>query len=439
MEWSNKLPERHQIIVVGGGAGGLELATKLGKRLGRRRQADIILIDSKQTHLWKPLLHQVAAGSLDVGEQQLEYLAQAHWRHFRFRLGKMSGLDREQQYVFVAPTYNEKGEEIIPERRFYYDTLVIAVGSMSNDFGIKGVREHCLFLDTLVQAQQFQQHLLNRMLYLHTHQHDDEMGVAIIGAGATGVELAAQLHTVTRALSAYGLDELNPERDIKLHIIEAGPRILPALPESVMEKTCESLERIGVQIHVNERVVEVTRDGVKTANGDCIPAGICVWAAGIKAPDFLRDIDGLETNGINQLVVNKKLQTTHDKNIFAFGDCAACPDEVNTFVPPRAQAAHQQASFLYKALCKRLNGLSSENEYVYRDYGSLVTLGRYSTVGSLMGAIPGTIFISGYIARMVYLSLYKMHQIAIYGWFRTTMLTLAKVLRRSVDPEVKLH
>lgn len=416
----------------------MELVTKLGYRLGRKRLADIILIDSKQTHIWKPLLHQVAAGSLDVGEQQLEYLAQAYWRHFRFRLGKMSGLDRRQRFVIVAPTYNEKGEEIIPERRFYYDTLVIAVGSVSNDFGIKGVREHCLFLDTLAQAQYFQQQLLNRLLYLHTHQHDEQLGVAIIGAGATGVELAAQLHTVTRMLTSYGLDELKPERDIKLHIIEAGPRILPALPESVMEKTCEGLERIGVQIHVNERVVEVTREGVKTANGDFIPAGICVWAAGIKAPDFLRDIDGLETNRINQLVVQKNLQTTRDENIFAFGDCAECPGEGNEVVPPRAQAAHQQASFLYKAICKRLDG-KPWGEYVYHDYGSLVTLGRYSTVGSLMGSVPGTIFVSGFIAKMVYLSLYKMHQIALFGWFRTAMLTLAKFLRRSVDPQIKLH
>lgn len=434
------MADKHQIVIVGGGAGGLELATKLGDGLGRKGKAEITLIDAKRTHLWKPLLHQVAAGSLDIGDQQLEYLAQARWRHFRFRLGKMCGLDRHNRLVIVAPTVNEKGEEVIPQRSFRYDSLVIAVGSVSNDFGIKGVQEHCLFLDTLDQAQRFQQHLLNRMLYLHTHKRrpDEQLGVAIIGAGATGVELAAQLHTVTRVLSAYGLDELNPEQDIKLHIIEAGPRILPALPEPVMEKTCISLAKLGVEIHVNERVVEVTKDGIKTANGDFIPAGITVWAAGIKAPDFLRDIDGLETNRINQLVVKTNLQTTRDEHIFALGDCAACQDKTGVMVPPRAQAAHQQASFLYKVLRSRLKDMSY-GEYQYRDYGSLVTLGRYSTVGSLMGSIPGTIFVTGYIARLVYLSLYKLHQIAVYGWLRTALLTFSKLLRRSVDPEVKLH
>lgn len=429
-----------RIIVVGGGAGGLELASKLGQRLGRRGIAEITLIDSKRTHLWKPLLHQVAAGALDIGDQQLEYLAQAHWRHFRFRLGKMIGLDRRRKVVIIAPTLNDEGEEVIPERCFEYDYLVMAVGSVSNDFGISGVQQHCLFLDTLSQAERFQQQLLNQLLYMHTHQQagQSELGVAIIGAGATGVELAAQLHSVTRVLSAYGLDKLNPERDIKLHIVEAGPRILPALPEPVVDKTCHSLEHLGVQIHVNQRVVEITKDAVKTASGLVISAGITVWAAGIKAPDFMREIDGLETNRINQLVVGTNLQTTRDESIYAIGDCSACVDSAGVQVPPRAQAAHQQASFVYKSICARMKGRAA-GAYRYRDYGSLVTLGHYSTVGSLMGSIPGTLFVTGYIARMVYLSLYKLHQIALFGFFRTSLLTLSKILRRSVDPKVKLH
>jgi len=429
-----------RIIVVGGGAGGLELASKLGHRFGRKGIAEVTLIDSKRTHLWKPLLHQVAAGALDIGDQQLEYLAQAHWRHFRFRLGKMTGLDRANKKVIVAPTFNENGEEVIPQRSFPYDFLILAVGSISNDFGIPGVMQHCLFLDTLGQAQRFQQRMLNQMLFMHTHQHQQnaQLGVAIIGAGATGVELAAQLHTVTRVLSAYGLDKLDPERDIKLHIIEAGPRILPALPEPVVDKTCKSLAALGVQIHVNERVIEVNADGVKTGSGKFIAAGITVWAAGIKAPPFLSEIDGLETNRINQIVVHPNLQTTRDEFIYAIGDCAACVDADGVQVPPRAQAAHQQASFVYKSICARIEGKPT-GVYRYRDYGSLVTLGRYSTVGSLMGSVPGTLFITGYIARMVYLSLYKLHQIALFGLVRTTMLTLSKLLRRSVDPEVKLH
>jgi NADH dehydrogenase len=436
------MEQKHQIVIVGGGAAGLELATALGKRLGRKGLADIILIDSSRTHIWKPLLHEIAAGTLDSSEDELEYLAQARWSHFRYRLGRMVDLDRERREVCLAATVSPDGNEIIPERRFRYDTLVMAVGSLSNDFGIKGVQEHCLFLDTTDQAERFQQKLLNCMLRAHTQGKPIEEGqldLAIVGAGATGVELAAQLHHVTRLLSAYGLDTIDPAKHIKLHVIEAGPRILPALPPRLSLAAEHELNRLGVTVHVNRRVVEISEQGVVTEGGGMIPAKLKVWAAGIKAPEFLKDIAGLETNRINQLVVTRTLQTTRDENIFAIGDCAACPmDEEGNTVPPRAQAAHQQAALLSKTIMRRLKG-RAPLAYTYRDYGSLVAMGKYSTVGSLMGGLVGSMMISGFIARFVYLSLYKMHQAALYGWPRTILISLLHILRRGIDPQVKLH
>ncbi|MFO7594223.1 MAG: NAD(P)/FAD-dependent oxidoreductase [Pseudomonadota bacterium] len=434
--------ERHQIVIVGGGAGGLELVTRLGDTLGKRAQADITLIDTGWTHIWKPLLHEVAAGTLDSSEDELEYLAQARWHHFRFRLGRMIGLNRDKQEVYLAPHFDEERLQVIPQRTFRYDTLVIAVGSESNDFGIQGVKEHCLFLDSTKQAEKFQQKLLNNMLRAHTQGKPIEQGqldVAIVGAGATGVELAAQLHHVTRQLAAYGLDTIDPSLHIKLHVIEAGPRILPALPERIARSAQAELAKLGVTVHANERVVEVTPQGIRTASGHFIPAAFKVWAAGIKAPEFLKGLDGLETNRINQLVVHKDLSTTRDPNIFAFGDCAACPaDDKGNTVPPRAQAAHQQASLLYKNIRRRLKE-KPLREYRYRDYGSLIAMGKYSTVGSLMGGITGSLFISGFIARVVYLSLYKMHQAALYGWPRAILISLLHFLRKGIDPQIKLH
>ncbi|MGI9305164.1 MAG: NAD(P)/FAD-dependent oxidoreductase [Gammaproteobacteria bacterium] len=433
---------KHQIVVVGGGAGGLELVTKLGGKLGKRGDADIMLIDVARTHIWKPLLHEVAAGTLIPGEHELDYLAQAYRCHFRFRLGCMQGLERKRRLVRVAATRNPLGVEIIPARSYRYDTLVIAVGSLSNDFGTQGVREHCLFLDTQEQASRFQQHLLESLLRAHSQDKPidaGQLGVVIVGAGATGVELAAQLRQVTRRLSQYGLDEIKPERDIRIKIIEAGPHILPALPERLALATTRELVNLGIDVHVNQRVTEVTANGVCTADGSFMPAAIKVWAAGIKAPDFLSDLDGLETNKLNQLVVQPTLQTTRDAHIYALGDCAACPrGEVGEFVPPRAQAAHQQASFLHDALRKRIQGKSA-TAFRYRDYGSMVTLGNYSTVGSLMGKIMGTVLVEGVIARMVYLWLYKTHLIALHGVLRTTILSIANMLRRTVNPEIKLH
>lgn len=435
------MKHNHRIMIVGGGAGGLELATRLGRKLGKRGRADITLVDAKRTHIWKPLLHEVAAGTFDSYENQLEYLAQGARSSFQFRLGRMEGLDREKQEIQIAPTCNSEGREIIPRRTFGYDTLVIAVGSESNDFDIPGVRQHCLLLDTKAQAERFQSRLLEA--YIHAHAQNQplepsQLDVVIAGGGATGIELAAQLHKVSRLFRAYGLDSITPNA-IQISIVEAADRILPGLPERLSDATRAELNRLGIDVITGRRVTGVTEHGVCTDGGQFIPAAIKVWAAGIKAPDFLRDIDGLETTRSNQLVVRPTLQTTRDDNIFAFGDCAACPwPEKEGLVPPRAQAAHQQASHLYRTLSQRLKGKPASN-YRYRDYGSLVSLGHYSTVGNLMGNLGGSVMVEGFIARMVYLSLYKLHQLALFGFYRTLMLSISHLFRASVHPEIKLH
>jgi len=432
----------HKIVIVGGGAGGLELATHLGNRLGRRGHAEITLVDAEWTHVWKPLLHEVAAGSLDVGENALEFLAQARRHHFRFRLGYVDGVDRDKRRVGLAPMSNDHGQEITPRRTLPYDTLVLAVGSVTNDLAIEGVHEHCLFLDTTRQADRFQQTLLGRLLHAHAQggpRAPSELDVAIVGGGATGVELSAQLHDVTRQLAAYGLDELHPDEHIRLHVIQAGPRLVPALPERLSAATARALEDLGVSVHCNSRVSKVTAEGVHTNDGDFIPAAIKVWAAGIKAPDWLGSIHGLDTTKGNQIRVERTLQSTADERIFALGDCAACPrSDEDDWVPPRAQAAHQQAAFLARGLRARLSGKPLP-QYRYRDYGSLIALGRYTTVGSLMGAVIGSISVSGTFARLIYLWLYKSHQITLHGWTRTLLLNIANLLRRGVDPRIKLH
>lgn len=431
-----------RIVVVGGGAGGLELVTRLGNRLGRKGKAQITLIDSQRTHIWKPLLHQIASGASDSSEHALEYLAQAHWHGFRFRLGHMEGLDRERKQVWLAPVLDTSGNEVIANRSFSYDKLIIAVGSEGNDFGIEGVAEHCLMLDNKKQAEAFQVTMLNAMLKAHTQKHalrTGQLDVAIVGAGATGVELAAQLHQVSRKVAAYGLDEIDPDRHMRINLIEAGPHILPALPENLASDVTRELERLQIRVITNAMVSRVTEEGMHIRDGEMIPAAIKVWTAGVKAPDFIKDL-GLETNRINQICVGPTLQSRSDDDIYAIGDCAEFIHEASgRAVPPRAQAAHQQASHVARTLIRLVNGRNHDRKFTYRDYGALVTLGRYSTVGSLMGSITGNVKITGYIARLVYLSLHKSHQLALHGVFRTILLTLAFLLRRTVDPPIKLH
>lgn len=434
----------HHIVIVGGGAGGLELATSLGDSLGRKNKAVITLIDSGRTHVWKPLLHEIAAGSMDPEKHELNYLAQAHWHHFKFRLGRMNGLDRKKKEVLLDPYHDEYGFEVIPARGIPYDSLVIAIGSTTNDFGVKGANKHSIALDTQVQAEKFHRKLHNALVRAQTQVTPIEAGqldVAIVGAGATGVELAAELHNTTRELAAYGLDNVDAEKDIKISIVEASEQLLPALPRKLANSVELELKKLGVQVNTSERVIEVTAKGVHTHSGRFIPSALVVWAAGIKAPDFLKNIAGLETNSINQLVVEQTLQTSLDPNVFAFGDCAACPWLGHTGnVPPRAQAAHQQASTLVKTMNARVAGKKKLPTYKYSDYGSLVNLGRYTTVGSLMGALAGgSMYIEGLIARLMYRSLYQMHLVALHGFFSVFLQSLGRFISRRTEPHVKLH
>jgi NADH dehydrogenase len=432
----------HEIIVVGGGAAGLELVTKLGDTLGKRRQARITLVESKRTHIWKPLLHAIAAGGMRRSQHELNYLAQAHWHNFICRLGALSGIDRERREILTSATTDDEGREVTPPRRFPYDTLVLAVGSVTNDFGTPGAAQFAIPLETPEQATRFNKRLVNACLRANAQPEPVRPGqlhVAIIGAGATGTELAAELHRTVREVVAYGMTRLVPERDIKIILIEAAPRILPALPERMSTATAELLETLDVQIRTNARVAEVRADGVVLADGDFIPSELVVWSAGVKGPEFLKSL-GLEFNRINQIVVHPTLQTTTDPNIFAIGDCAACPREgFPQGVPPRAQAAHQEASHMVRQINLRLDG-QPLTPFVYRDFGSLVSLGKYSTVGNLMGfAIGRNMFIEGYFARLMYRSLYAMHLAALHGHGSTLWQMLANLIARRPAPSVKLH
>ncbi len=436
----------HRVVIVGGGAGGLELATKLGNTLGKKKIAEIILIDAKKTHVWKPLLHEIAAGSLNPDKDELEYLAQAHWHHFKFRYGRVNEVDSKNKTVSIEPTYDIDGTEIIPLRKIKYDTLVLSVGSTVNDFNIPGAKEFAVALDTQDQAERFHQKLHNSILRAQTQKgsvRPGQLEVVIVGGGATGVELAAELHKATREMTAYGLDRVNPDRDISIYLVEASNRLLPALPPKISASVESELRKLNVKLFLGERVTMVTKEGIETQSGKKILSSLVVWAAGIKAPEFLSHIKNIETNSIHQIKVESTLQSTSNTDIFAFGDCAACPVKPGSdlLVPPRAQAAHQQASMLYKSIkSKVLKPNKALPNYVYKDYGSLVNLGRYSTVGNLMGSLlGGSMFVEGLIARLMYLMLYQMHLSALHGVVSVIFRLLGKIISRRTEARVKLH
>lgn len=426
-----------RIIIVGGGAGGLELATKLGHKLGRKKKAHIVLVDKNRTHLWKPLLHEVAAGSLDDGIDAISYRAHSKNHGFVFKLGELADIDRVNKKIKLAPFCDDNGAVVLAETELEYDILVMALGSVSNDFNTKGVRKHCIFLDSPDQAHKFHSLMLNKFLQLATHE-TKSVNIAIVGAGATGVELSAELYNSLDQISSYGFDDLKP-KDLKVTLVEAGPKILPALVNKISASVHRELMKLGVDVLTNTMVTEANETGLVTKTGDVIKADLIVWAAGIKAPNFLSNIAGLETSRINQLIVKQTLQTTRDNNIYALGDCASCPQEGGGFVPPRAQAAHQMSSLVVKNILATLNNKPLKN-YKYIDYGSFISLSGYSTVGNLMGSLTkGSMKIQGRLARFVYVSLYRMHQVALHGYIRTVLIAIIERVNRIIRPRLKLH
>ena len=431
------------IVIIGGGAGGLELASKLGNKLGKARRATITLIDKNRTHIWKPLLHEVATGSLDTSLDGVAYSAHAAKHGFQFILGEFINLNPNKQAVYLKEQYDEYGNLILPQRTVQYDELVVAIGSVSNDFNTPGVSEHCYFLDSHQQAERFQHALLNSFTRVHqaTNQLPDEqnkLSIAIVGGGATGVELSAELVHVAQLLKHYGMSAFTSTK-LTIHLIEAGPTILPALPSRISNAARKELQHLGVNIQEGVKISQATSEGLITDDNTLIHADLMLWAAGVKVADFIKHLDCFELTKNNQIVVNEYLQAKGTQQIYVLGDACAFEQHDGRFVPPRAQAAHQMANVVAHNLLASFSG-KAKKVFVYKDHGSLVNLSRFSAVGSLMGNLTNnTMFIEGNLARVVYLSLYRMHQSAIHGPVKAAGLWLSEKLLRIVRPKMKLH
>ncbi len=430
--------QKERIVVVGGGAGGLELVVRLARKLKRDRNVDVVLIDKNPSHIWKPLFHEVATGSLNSHHDEASYRMLARKHGFEFLLGRVTGIDSTRRTIAVASVTDQDGQEIMPERDVAFDRLVVSVGSLSNDFGIEGVREHSRQLDSREQAELFNKHFASRLHRVNSSEDPDAtLSVAIVGGGATGVELAADMHNVARRLRDYGFEHFSSAR-LSVSIIEAAPGLLPRLPDRIGVSVKRELERIGVSVLVGTRVAKVNEDSVITGDGDVIAADISVWAAGVRAPAWLAQC-GLPTDKLGRVEVNEDLSVRGLEDVFAIGDCRACYREDGSEVPPRAQAAHQMASVAARNLLASRKGRRTK-PFIYRDFGSLVSLSQFSTVGNLMGnLVRGTIFIEGWFARLAYISLYRMHQVSIHGFFSTLLIMLGDRIYKATRAEVKLH
>lgn len=424
------------IVIIGGGAGGLELASRLGRALGRRQGPEtVLLVDRSTYHIWKPTLHEVAAGTLDARQEGLSYALLARRNHFGYTPGEVVAFHPLGKRLTLSAIRDDSGAVVVPQRELSFQRAVLATGCGSNFFGTPGAAQNVWVLERADDAERFQRHLLAAFTRAAFSERRS-LAVAIVGAGATGVELAAEL------LEAHALlqESLHADQHFPLDItiVEAAPRILAGLPEKISRQAQAELQQRGVRVLTGTAVTAVEKDRLLVADGH-VAADIIVWAAGILAPASNRDF-GLEVNRANQFVVDDRLRTSA-ADIYALGDCAACPWLDGRLVPARAQAAHQQAVWLERALLAQLRGKPPPAKpFAYRDFGSLLSLGEQRGVGNLMGGLLGrSFFVDGLIAKWMYMGLHLDHHRAILGLRGTLVLALARLLQRRVSGRLKLH
>ncbi|EOD78295.1 NADH dehydrogenase [Grimontia indica] len=404
-----------KIVVVGGGAAGLELVTRLGKQFARRREHEVILVEPASHHYWKPRLHEIAAGTFDQELDAVSYLQHSFCNRYQYVQASMSALSRADKQIEIRDANGQIST-------IDYDYLVIAVGAVSNDFKTAGVSEHCLFLDSAEQAQRAWDHI-NPLL-----KADESRQISIVGAGATGVELAAELAKVSNQLKRY-----RRNAELKITLIEASDRVLPAGPECMSQKVQHALTKSGVNVKTNTRIARAEEGKLITDNGEVLTASLQLWAAGIKCAPWLATLDGLETNRLNQLKVDQTLRTSMDENIFVIGDSAECPQPDGSFVPPRAQAANQAADHLARQLIRMLKGKAMK-PFIFNDGGMVIAVGHDYAVGSLMN---DKLIVRGRFVRNLYDTIFRLHQKILFGWGRVTALVLLKRVKASLNPFYK--
>ncbi len=425
-----------RIVIVGGGAAGLALASKLGRKFGDGDLLDVCLIDKSPIHIWKPKLHEVAVGVIDQSIEGVLYRDHGLKHGYRYIRGELERCDPKSKTIQLAAVYSEPGEILLEPRQIEYDYLVLALGGVSNSFNTQGAEQHCIFLDSLESANVFHQKLLDALLRLNETQ--EKVSIGIVGAGATGVELAAELHHVIESVKEYGYLNVS-KHHLEVHLIEAASKILPQLSERVSSRAQAVLDQIGIRLHLGVQVKEVMRDGFITQDGDVIAAGIKVWAAGVKGPKAFQFLTELPITARNQVEVDSCMRVKGVQDIYALGDCALLIQASGQAVPPRAQAAAQMADTLFENLVNHLQG-KDETPFIYQDYGSLVSLSRFSAVGNLMGNLrSGNFFVEGHIARLMYISLYQRHLASLYGWFSAIVYRIAQSLLKWRRPKLKLH
>ena len=427
-------PPKRKILVVGGGAGGVELAAALGRQSSHLKM-EVTLVDRSTRHFWKPRLHELASGLLGAGEDEMSYLALGRQNNFSFRLGELTGIDPIAKSVSISAVKDSDGNDYLAERQLHYDTLVLAFGSQVNDFGIPGVSEHCHMLDSGDEAQAFQRRVLEQAVRV-SDGLVDQLRVGIVGAGATGTELAAELHHAVGAMRRFG--GLMSQGTLEITVVDMASRVLPNCDPATSDFAARALERLGVTMRLNSSVREVTADGLVLKGGMVIPCGLKVWASGVIGLPVAAHLAGLKLDRSRRIVCDSHLLCEGAADVFALGDCASVLDPATQRpLPATAQVAHQQASYLTRAIAG--HSRRAPDSFAYKPRGSLVSLGREPAAGEIPIPRRSQLTFNGRLPKLLYASLQLAHRAELTGWRHAVTLLVAERMRRITAPPIKLH
>jgi len=368
-----------RVVILGGGFGGLTAARALHKA------ADVTVVDRHNYQTFLPLLYQVSTAGLAADHVAYPIRGALRKTPVKFRMGSPISIDHKNKEVKLDSS------ELLK-----FDHLIVALGSVSADFGIPGVKEFTLGMKTVSEALTIRAEIMRRFEDLCRFEDDTKLSITVVGGGPTGVEMAGAIAELIRG--PLKSDQANAAAHINITLIEAGPRLLPPFAPSLSARTKKDLEKLGVKVLLNAAVQEVEHRKIKLKDGTTISSEITIWAAGVKGSDAMGQLN-LPTVA-NRVAVDPTMQVKNYPNVWALGDIAAAIGKDGNTLPMVAPVAIQQGKFIAKQIMRLSKNQKLEN-FKYLDKGSMATIGRNKAVVQVK-----SLKISGAIAWLIWLWLH---------------------------------
>ncbi|MEM7285230.1 MAG: NAD(P)/FAD-dependent oxidoreductase [Actinomycetota bacterium] len=424
------MDRRHQVVVVGAGFGGLAAA-----RAMRSLPVDVTVVDARNHHTFQPLLYQVATAGLDVDDVCHAVRGVFHrQRNARVRLGMVDRVDTGTRDVHLRD-----GASVT------YDSLVLACGAVTNTFGVPGVDDHAFGLKSAADAVALRDHVLERFEAVDADPslvEDGALTFVVVGGGPTGVELAGGLAELVHRVLRRDFPTLDVTR-ARIVLVEATDRILGTFSPRSSGRARKSLEKLGVEVVTDTAVEAVGATEVRLGDGTRIPSHTLVWAAGVRA-NPIGERAGFATGPGGRIVVDDRLAVVEHPDVFVIGDLAASPTEDGRPLPQVAAVAIQGGRHAASKIAHRIGAGTDPGPFVYRDKGSMATIGRNAAVTEL----PSGIRLAGPVGWLAWLALHLVMLIGFrnranvlvnWAWNYITYDRGSRVVVRRDDPATDLE